>query len=395
MKEKSKVKIALQIFVFAGIVVTAIAKIATSLINADASKDNTNININIQNGTLISTSDVVSNDEVNESDIFTNISSDLSLSNSSELSIATSNSASLVETTLTVENIPSEMILYSDNKYGKWGYVDQFRKEVIPHIYEQADDFIDEYAAVCKNYSYGFISKTGEVVIPFTYVCAWSFIDGLAPVYNGDKWGFIDKQGNVKIQFKFESICRRYEGSNQVYTDENDNVINYAYEVNHAQSPEAVPSAPASGSHPIFESESGSEPFSPKTIQIQGNKLERAVFATINGSELYLTISKDRVDGWNENNTFPFRCGVYLESNKTKDYAIRMEICIDSDGSVIETDLAVFLISGSSGNIKIPSDIQQAYTYLDNDKYVLQCDIENDYVPLEDLYIKTWFTVRR
>ncbi len=114
----------------------------------------------------------------------------------------------------------------------KWGYVDGNGKVVIPCTYDWADDFIDEYAAVCQHNNWGFIDSNGKEVISFEFNGAWSFIDGLAPVYNGDKWGFIDKNGNIKIHFKFAKIYRTYSNGHQVYTDENDNIIDYDAEMN-------------------------------------------------------------------------------------------------------------------------------------------------------------------
>lgn len=128
------------------------------------------------------------------------------------------------------ESSPVKLILHADNKNGKWGYVDQFGTERIAYVYDWADDFFDEYAAVYNGISWGFISENGTEEISFKYNGAWSFIDGFAPVYNGDKWGFIDKEGNLKIPYKFNNISRTYNGDKQVYVDDNNNIIDYSAE---------------------------------------------------------------------------------------------------------------------------------------------------------------------
>lgn len=134
---------------------------------------------------------------------------------------------------------PYELILYADNQGGKWGFVDQFGKEQIPHIYDWANDFIDGYAAVCKNNNWGIIDTSGNEVIPFEYDGAYSFIDGLAPVFKDGKWGFIDINGDVKIPFKFPYVASTWNGGDLVYIDENNNIIDYDTEMSIIQSLES------------------------------------------------------------------------------------------------------------------------------------------------------------
>lgn len=134
---------------------------------------------------------------------------------------------------------PYELILYADNQGGKWGFVDQFGKEQIPHIYDWANDFIDGYAAVCKHNNWGIIDTSGNEVIPFEYDGAYSFIDGLAPVFKDGKWGFIDINGDVKIPFKFPYVASTWNGGDLVYIDENNNIIDYDTEMSIIQSLES------------------------------------------------------------------------------------------------------------------------------------------------------------
>jgi len=106
----------------------------------------------------------------------------------------------------------------SANYWGKYGFIDQTGKEVIPIQYDTAGDFSEGLAMVgVKNgrgtstyigfeydFDCGFIDKTGKEVIPLQYSSAESFSEGLAAVQgeNG-KWGYIDQTGKVVIPFKY------------------------------------------------------------------------------------------------------------------------------------------------------------------------------------------------
>ena len=125
------------------------------------------------------------------------------------------------EATTSSVNDTLELIAYE--KDGKWGYVDNTGKVIIPFIYDTADDFREGLAAVRIEYSWGFIDKDGKTVIPFEYDGAWSFIDGLAPVYKDNLWGFINHNNEIVINFQYRNITKM----NGAYFDENNNEIIY------------------------------------------------------------------------------------------------------------------------------------------------------------------------
>lgn len=53
---------------------------------------------------------------------------------------------------------------------GYYGYIDSTGTEIIPLIYEGADDFAENgKAIVCKNGKYGIIDVDGNTVVDFTY----------------------------------------------------------------------------------------------------------------------------------------------------------------------------------------------------------------------------------
>lgn len=283
---------------------------------------------------------------------------------------------------------PSAFKLYAQpSPYtDKWGYVDGDGTVVIPYIYDWADDFINGYAAVCKHNNWGFIDTSGNEVIPFDYDGAWSFINGLAPVFNDGFWGFIDEWNTVKIPFKYTNISRTYIGHEQVYLDENGEVIIYGDEMSNTNS---MPDISASTNS--SETVSDSTTVSSTRLIVVRDYLQPYVSATIDKSELHITISKEQADQRNKSNTYPFRWGVHLESNKANDYVIQLELCIDSDGSVIETNATTYIITSPNSMEQVQENFTKIQAYLDDDKYILSCNIANDYIPLDEMCINTLF----
>ena len=56
-----------------------------------------------------------------------------------------------------------------------------------------------------KNGKYGYIDEKGKLVIPCKWRDARYFSEGLARVKNdNERWGFIDKTGGVVIEFRWE-----------------------------------------------------------------------------------------------------------------------------------------------------------------------------------------------
>ena len=77
-----------------------------------------------------------------------------------------------------------------------FGYVNEKLEVVVPHIYQEANDFSEGLAAVCLKGKWGFIDTTGKLVVPCVYGDAtFDFEDGLALVEVGDDFGYIDKNG--------------------------------------------------------------------------------------------------------------------------------------------------------------------------------------------------------
>ena len=123
---------------------------------------------------------------------------------------------------------------------GKWGFIDETGKEVIPIKYDsislEKEKFvageripsykhdIDEYfsyggfARVKLNKKWGFIDKTGKEVIPVKFEEARDFKDGLARVKLKGKWGMIDKLGRIIIPIKQDYVYDVHFGKVKVDT---------------------------------------------------------------------------------------------------------------------------------------------------------------------------------
>ncbi len=390
MKTKFKVAIVVALIGAAGVI---IGSLATQSIHISINLPQTSVtssNISDSTGEISSTPTESSNTSIIESS--TNISA-------SEPGYTSSKPVS--------GNVPSELVLYADNQNGKWGYVDQFENEIIPHVYDWADDFIDEYAAVLIQNSWGFIDSNGKEVISFEFNGAWSFINGLAPVYNGDKWGFIDKNGNIKIPFKFANIYRTYSNGHQIYTDENDNIIDYDAEINNnainstteaSNNSEASILSDVNTQTTVPFASSGNENIQ-NTVPIR-DFLSPYVSATRDGSNLTISVDKNQVsqlfqDNLNGDSSYPFHWGLYLtnglENDKTGAYIIELELCIDSDHNVTDTSATAYIAKDEDSLNQVQQELTELNAYFDGEKYIISCDISNNYISPENICINNVF----
>ena len=96
--------------------------------------------------------------------------------------------------------------------YFKCGYIDKTGKEVIPIKYDYAENFKNGIAKVTENRKNFFINKTGKVIIPFEYDYADSFSEGLAVVKKNGKYGYLNKTGKEVIPFVYNDADSFSEG---------------------------------------------------------------------------------------------------------------------------------------------------------------------------------------
>jgi hypothetical protein len=88
-----------------------------------------------------------------------------------------------------------------------WGFIDTSGALVIGHKYERILPFSEGVAAVMKDKKFGFIDITGKELTAFIYEDASSFSESLACVRIDEKNGFIDKAGRMVIAPQFERAC--------------------------------------------------------------------------------------------------------------------------------------------------------------------------------------------
>lgn len=110
---------------------------------------------------------------------------------------------------LTPYGYQEKMAMFQNSK-GKYGFFNTKGKEVVKAVYDEAGNFHNGLAVVCKNGKYGYINKQGQVVIKLQYDSAADFSEGMACVSKNGKYGFIDKKGNVviKLQYQFAKSFR-------------------------------------------------------------------------------------------------------------------------------------------------------------------------------------------
>lgn len=104
---------------------------------------------------------------------------------------------------------------------GKWGYIDETGKEVLPMKYLAADDFHDGIARVMTREDpahWDYIDKTGRALIT-NYGIGFGFSEGLAMVQVNDKWGFIDRTGKLVIPTRYDSAADFNAGAALVSTE--------------------------------------------------------------------------------------------------------------------------------------------------------------------------------
>lgn len=104
------------------------------------------------------------------------------------------------------------LIVNKDEFSGKYGFIDENGKVVIPFEYEYVRGFNEGLACVKKNGKYGFIDKSNKTVVPLEYEVVLEFEEGLAQVEKNGKWGFIDMRNRAVVPLEYEDVSEFKEG---------------------------------------------------------------------------------------------------------------------------------------------------------------------------------------
>lgn len=94
----------------------------------------------------------------------------------------------------------------------KWGVINIKGEIIIPAKYAEPVRFSEKLAEVIINGKWGYINKCGEMIIPAQYNNAKSFSEGLAGVEINGKWGYIIKSGEMIIPAQYEDANSFSEG---------------------------------------------------------------------------------------------------------------------------------------------------------------------------------------
>ncbi|MEI6510180.1 MAG: WG repeat-containing protein [bacterium] len=128
------------------------------------------------------------------------------------------------EFSLTV-NIANSFPLFPVFQNGKWGYIDDSGRMLLPPQYDQALDFSEGLAGVQAGDSFDYIDVYGDKIFGSSYFYqeVGYFEDGLAPVLAtvqdlGNRFGFIDKAGRRVIDLNFIEALDFSEGRAVVRT---------------------------------------------------------------------------------------------------------------------------------------------------------------------------------
>ena len=84
--------------------------------------------------------------------------------------------------------------------------------------YEYLSYFSDNGLALAKlNGKYGYINKNCEKVIDFVFQNAQGFKYNLAAVQKDGKWGFINERGELRIAYQFENVAHQFRPIDAAY----------------------------------------------------------------------------------------------------------------------------------------------------------------------------------
>ena len=92
---------------------------------------------------------------------------------------------------------------------GKFGYINETMKEVIPCIYDKADAFMHGIAIVENGGKFGALNTKGELVIPFDYLILADlsmFGPTLLMAIKERLWGVINKKNQVVVPFEYDEV---------------------------------------------------------------------------------------------------------------------------------------------------------------------------------------------
>lgn len=102
----------------------------------------------------------------------------------------------------TIGDFPITEGLATVSKRDKWGYINRRGIEVVPCIYDRADDFEYGYGAVVMDGKFGVVDENGQTIVPLVYDDAHLPGHDLFAVKKGHEWALIGASGEVLLPFQ-------------------------------------------------------------------------------------------------------------------------------------------------------------------------------------------------
>jgi hypothetical protein len=111
----------------------------------------------------------------------------------------------------------------------RWGFVNRYGKEIIPPVYQDAQNFSDGAAWVKSNGAWGIVDTIGRIICEARYQfdLLGPFQDGVAIVnqgghdmdnlWLGGKWGLVDKTGHIIAELQFDDLLCNFDEGERVY----------------------------------------------------------------------------------------------------------------------------------------------------------------------------------
>lgn len=116
---------------------------------------------------------------------------------------------------------------YKGGKYTIYNTKGELLKTYESFSYNHYND--NDIHRVEENGKYGFINNEGKEVIPLEYDDAWFFSEGLAPVMKNGKWGYINLKNELVIDFQFVGAMEHFKNGVAEYRKGNVSKSGYTW----------------------------------------------------------------------------------------------------------------------------------------------------------------------
>lgn len=168
------------------------------LIMAFSDDDSSNNGLSTNSAVQSNTSNTASNSSSESSSSNSNGSSN---GNSSSSAVSTSSSGSNSKGTVILNYNGTDTYVIQDQTTGKFGFMDNNKKQTVPCKYESVVNFLDAVAPVKENGLWGYIFKDGSQELQPQFLMAYPELDAMRAVLTKDNNFLWVNQHGVPFQF--------------------------------------------------------------------------------------------------------------------------------------------------------------------------------------------------